>query len=156
MKVNENLCFLNSIVQPEAEGRKIVDPQTPPPPPPNSPSMKLTLSRCNWLSLAGIFFATNCCQWLDPIHLHRSPLKRDADELNQSANYAHSWWGACRNGSFLGLFLRVHIPNCMHVHSCVCLRMCKSTQWGEGPNHQVINREKKHLTRMPLGGLLLL
>lgn len=102
---------------------------TPSPSSPHAPSMKPTLSRCNRLSLARIFFATNCCQWLDPIHLHRSPLKRDADELNESANYAQSLWGARCNCNFVCLLVRVHIPNSMHVHSYVCL--CKRINaWG--------------------------
>lgn len=45
-------------------------------------------------ALARIFFWPNCCQWLNPTHLHWSPLKRDADELNERANYARSAWGA--------------------------------------------------------------
>lgn len=106
-----------------SRGRKFI-------PPVYAPCMKPTLSRCNRLSLAGIFFAANCCQWLDPIHLHRSPLKRDADELNENANYAHSLWGACCNCNFVCLLVRVHIPNFMHVHSYVCLCMRINAQGG--------------------------
>lgn len=108
---------------------------------PHALSMKPTLSRCNRHSLAGIFFATNCCQWLDPIHLHRSPLKRDADELNESANYAHSVWGACCKCNFGCLFTCMHIPNFMHVHSYVYLCMCINTWGGGGANSLTITRE---------------
>ncbi len=74
------------------------------------PSTKPALPRCNRVSPAKIFFWPNCCQWLNPIHLHRSPLKRDADELNECANYARSAWGACCNRNFV----------CVCVYACVC------------------------------------
>lgn len=73
----------------------------------------------------GYFFWPNCCQWLNPIHLHRSPLKRDADELNECANYAHSEWGACCYCNFVcvcaswGECVRVHIWDFMLVHARV-------------------------------------
>lgn len=42
-----------------------------------------------------IFLWPNGCRWLNSSHLHQSPLKRDANELNEWANYARSVWGAC-------------------------------------------------------------
>lgn len=64
-------------------------------------------------------FWPNCSHWLNPIHLHRSPLKRDADELNECANYARSAWGACCNRNFVCVCACVcmHIRNFMLVHA---------------------------------------
>ena len=89
------------------------------------PSTEPTLPRCNRASPARIFFWPNCRQWLNPIHLHRSPLKRDADELNECANYARSAWGACCNCNFVCVCVCVcvrvrvlmHIWNFMPVHA---------------------------------------
>ena len=90
------------------------------------PATELSLPRCNRASPARIFFWPNCRQWLNPIHLHRSPLKRDADELNECANYARSAWGACCNRNFVCVC--VCVCACAYAYlkfyACACLSVC--------------------------------
>lgn len=97
------------------------------------PAMKPTLPCCNRVSPARIFFWPNCRQWLNPTHLHRSPLKRDADELNECANYARSVWGACCNRSFVCVCVSVYAY--LRFYACACLSVCFCTCKNAGDKH---------------------
>lgn len=113
------------------------------------PTMKPILPRWNQVSPARICFWPNCCQWLSPIHLHRSPLKRDVDELNECANYTGSVWGACCNCIFVCGYERARVCACisdfMVVHACLFLyaQLCGYLQ---GTNNLTLSTERLNIT----------